>query len=255
MAESLMGSDDSAYDAPQFTEEQINKAYRMEFCTREFWIKEENVDILQAIVDSKFSAHPGSEFEADVEYYSNPRLVVYCLACNVELRSYENFIIHVAGKPHKKRAIRPVYKDTDNTLSNRTLQPISKGKVSFPENSLEYDLQRSGVPVIGMSFIFKECYRRKIVYSCQLCNKPRLDHDEMFKHLTGDDHAREYLAVKFQKRVTLANLPAERALIHEREGGVNFSIPDFSSHLQGAEEGGSTTSLARFSRLSLSPSE
>lgn len=29
--------------------------------------------------DLKYNDYPGSELEADVEYFSNPRLVVYCL--------------------------------------------------------------------------------------------------------------------------------------------------------------------------------
>ncbi|XP_047487739.1 uncharacterized protein LOC125038314 [Penaeus chinensis] len=255
MAESLMGSSDSGDETPQFTEEEIEQAFSY-FPTPEFWTDEDNLDMLQAILDFKFNAYPGSEFEADVEYYRNSRLVVYCLVCsNVELRSYEHFSTHVDGKPHKKKAARSGCEGTYTTLKTLTLLPISKAKMTYEEGTLEYELQRSSVPVIGMGFVFKEKFRGKMVYSCQLCIEPRLDHKEMFKHLTGNSHAMEYLAVKFQKKVSLANLSAERARVYECEGGVNFSIIDFTSHLpegmQESCESGSTLSTPRVSRLSL----
>lgn len=251
-----MGSDDSADEAPQFTEEEIEEAWWTDFTTSDFWTDEDNVDMLQAILDLKYNDYPGSELEADVEYFSNPRLVVYCLVCsNVELRSYKHFSTHVDGKPHKKKAAKSVYEDTCSTVKRLSLLPISKARMTYAEGTLEYELQRSSVPAIGMGFVFKEKYRGKIVYSCQLCSEARLDHDDMFKHLTCSSHAMEYIFVKFQKNVSLANLPVERSRVYECEGGVNFSIVDFSSHLpsklQEASKSSSTLSPTRVSRLSL----
>ncbi|XP_037792025.1 uncharacterized protein LOC119587352 [Penaeus monodon] len=158
MAEALMGSDDSIYEAQQFTEEEIEEAFQSDFLTKEFWSDEDNLDMLQAILDFKFNASPGSEFEADVMYCRNSRLLVYCL-----------------------------------------------------------------------SMSFKDLV-------CQL----------LF-------HAMEYLATKFQKNVSLANLSAERSRVYECEGGVNFSILDFSSHLpaemQESQESDSKLSTLRVSRL------
>ncbi|XP_063593809.1 uncharacterized protein LOC134770794 [Penaeus indicus] len=161
MAESLMGSSDSDDETPQFTEEEIEEAIWSDFPTSEFWTDEDNLDMLQAILDFQFNAYPGSEFEADVEYYRTSRLVVYCLVCsNVELKSYEHFSTHVAGEPHKKKAARSGCGDTYSTLKTISLVPISKAKMTYAEGTLEYELQGSSVPVIGKG---QELPKRMIV--------------------------------------------------------------------------------------------
>ncbi|XP_069186236.1 uncharacterized protein [Procambarus clarkii] len=68
------GEEDASY-----TEEEIERAFREDFPTNDFWTDENNVDILQCILDKEFNSEPGYEYEASYMDCSTPRLIVICL--------------------------------------------------------------------------------------------------------------------------------------------------------------------------------
>ncbi|XP_069188103.1 uncharacterized protein [Procambarus clarkii] len=102
---------------------------------------------------------------------------------------------------------------------------------SFPTGSLEKEIIDSTVPIIGVSFIFKEIYYNQMTFSCQLCQMSRINQENMLTHLKSYEHTNRYVEVKFQEKLTKAELKVRRKEIMELEGKLHHPIKDFSSHL------------------------
>ncbi|XP_069186212.1 uncharacterized protein [Procambarus clarkii] len=223
------GEEDASY-----TEEEIERAFREDFPTNDFWTDENNVDILQCILDKEFNSEPGYEYEASYMDYSTPRLIVICLLCGfVELKSYYHFMSHDKGKAHYKKRASVQQMSVQPPQPAKGVSGVKLGMFykSFPTGSLEKEIIDSTVPIIGVSFIFKEIYYNQMTFSCQLCQMSRINQENMLTHLKSYEHTNRYVEVKFQEKLTKAELKVRRKEIMELEGKLHHPIKDFSSHL------------------------
>ncbi|XP_069185085.1 uncharacterized protein [Procambarus clarkii] len=193
-----------------YTEEEIERAFREDFPTNDFWTDENNVDILQCILDKEFNSEPGYEYEASYMDYSTPRLIVICL---------------------KRASVQQMSVQPPQPAKGVSGVKLGMFYKSFPTGSLEKEIIDSTVPIIGVSFIFKEIYYNQMTFSCQLCQMSRINQENMLTHLKSYEHTNRYVEVKFQEKLTKAELKVRRKEIMELEGKLHHPIKDFSSHL------------------------
>ncbi|KAK3894495.1 hypothetical protein Pcinc_001751 [Petrolisthes cinctipes] len=208
---------------------EIEKFFE-EFGTTAFWTDYTNVEMMQCIVDTKFSSYPGSEYKVDVQYFNTPRLVICCLMCSgrIELKSYHHFISHHQGKIHMKNCVL-------STKSVNEFPPLVRREClrnvkQFPLGSLERDIADNKTPIVGVSFVFEELVCGCVMYYCDLCKQRHLPHKEMLTHLNSDTHTKCYINVVLHEDSprSAESMSEKKRQIEKHDGRTHYNICDMN---------------------------
>lgn len=127
----------------------------------------------------------------------------YCEVCTCELMSTHTLRDHVKGKKHIKNAFkkkREIMGMESQPLNSPRMKTTKKERPVFNnKEDLETKLRRTGEPAIGLEYITEYVNPRNISdprqYDCRLegCKSAWGTSDDIFHHVTGDKHCRNFL--------------------------------------------------------------
>lgn len=203
---------------------------------KDFWAVndyQDNTELLQSLIDILFNSIEGNDYL--VKYQENQngtRLIITCKICCKDLSSYDPFMAHENGKPHKKVMQKSLSK-VEISVDSLQLQPHNKPRGIFPEGSLENMIDTTNFSVLGMQFVFKEVIDGRDTFTCQLCQEDadvhQLPASRMFSHLTSKGHNLKYLKVKFgYVKKSHKDFEEECLAIEEFEGKIHANIVDLT---------------------------
>ncbi|XP_042888097.1 uncharacterized protein LOC122263632 isoform X2 [Penaeus japonicus] len=189
------------YKSAILTKSEAELMMDTEVRSRDFWAVFDDYDNcikLQKIIDLLYNSEPGNDYEVDYQENQNgTRLIIRCNVCTKELTSYDPFVTHENGKPHKKIRQQKMTPKDPNIGMKLQRRPLNELRGIFPKGSLEEMIDICRDPVLGIQFVYKEVIHGKELFTCQLCQKSsdvtKVKTSRMFGHLTSSSHNRKYM--------------------------------------------------------------
>ncbi|XP_068212411.1 uncharacterized protein [Palaemon carinicauda] len=223
----------------RMTREEAERLFEIDARDKDFWsldAGEDNREMLQEAMDVVYNIIPGNKYEIDYQEHQNTcRLIVRCVTCGKDLSSFDPFITHEKGKPHKKVRQQMICPKDPNIKVGLQKQPHNLLRGIFNPGSLEDKIDRSNYPIVGAHFVYKE-EMDKPHYTCALCRHKKgskveaVCQNKMLKHLLGQTHTELYMKVKFNIEPQLG---FEDLVIkyEEFEGRIHVPIIDFTKQM------------------------
>lgn len=135
----------------------------------------------------------------------NKRMNFFCTVCNKMMNSTQALTAHNNSAAHLKRNA-DTKQDSLYALPSTSATVLSS---RYPADSLEFQILRSNVKVLGIHLIESYCYRKHLApyYKCILCGAHG-KREAIYKHLIGDKHTDKF--IRYSVQIDTASLSSDQ---------------------------------------------